>query len=68
MAGFVAYAWLVLWLDHGLVVDSLGTEFRTVLFHVFWHDCVALVVWTVLWASLMPQLVFKIKLSLLEYE
>ena len=41
MAGFVACAWLVLWLDHGLVVDSPGTEFRTVLYHVFWHDCVA---------------------------
>ena len=28
-------------LDHGLVVDSPGTESRTVLYPVFRHDCVA---------------------------
>ena len=32
---FVAYAWLVLWPDHGLVVDSLGTESGTVLYPIF---------------------------------
>ena len=43
MALFVAYAWLVLWPGHGLVVDSPGTESRTVLYPVF-----GMIVWPVM--------------------
>ena len=43
MAGFVACAWLVLWPNHGLVVDSPGTKSRTVLYSVF-----GIIVWLVM--------------------
>ena len=35
MALFVACAWLVLWPDQGLVMDSPGIESKTVLYPVF---------------------------------
>ena len=43
MALFVAYAWLVLWPNHGLVVDSPGTKSMTVLYPVF-----CMIVWLVM--------------------
>ena len=31
MALFVTYVWLILWPNYGLIVDSLWTEYKTVL-------------------------------------
>ena len=59
----VTCTWLVLWPNHGLVVTNSGIEFGIVLYPI----C-GVIVWTILWASLMPQLVMRIKLSLLEIE
>ena len=43
MALFMPCAWLVLWPDHGLVVDNPRTESRTVLYPVF-----DMIVWPVM--------------------
>ena len=43
MALFVACAWLVLWPNHGLVVDSPRTKSMTVLYPVF-----GMIVWLVM--------------------
>ena len=43
MAGFMAYAWLVLWPDHGLVVDRLRTKSWTILYPVF-----GMIVWPIM--------------------
>ena len=75
----MALTWLVLWPDHGLVVNSSGIEYGIVLYLVcgvnvwpvmaYCVDCfVGISYVTTVWASLMPQLVLRIKSSLLEFE
>ena len=62
MALLVARAWLVLWPDHGLAMNSSGTESGIVLYPV----C-GVIGWPVMTCG-VDCFVVRIKLSLLEFE